>query len=192
MLKKFLIKYFIFRNKILFKKKGISHGKHLMVMGPIQLLVMGELKVGNHFNMISGIMTNALGRNLKSTLRVDLGAKIIIGDNVGMSCVSIWSKEEIIIGDNVKLGANVIVFDSDMHSLDYQLRRDISTDGINSKSSPIVIEDDVFIGANSIITKGVKIGRQAIIAAGSVVVKSIPERQTWGGNPARFIKENTK
>ena len=59
-----------------------------------------------------------------------------------------------------------------------------------TKTSPIVIEDDVFIGANSIICKGVHIGARSIIAAGSVVVKDIPRDEVWGGNPARFIRKN--
>ena len=188
MFKRALIKYYILKNKILFNRKRVSHGINLMVMGPIELLVRGDLKIGSDFNLISGIMMNALGRNLKSSIRVDNDAQIIIGNNVGMSCVSIWSKEKIVIGDNVKLGANVQVFDSDMHSLNYKLRRNINTDGINAKSAPIIIEEDVFIGANSIITKGIRIGKRSIIATGSVVVKSVPENEIWGGNPARFIK----
>lgn len=61
-------------------------------------------------------------------------------------------------------------------------------DKIDALSKPIVIEDDVFIGAHSIILKGVNIGQGAIIAAGSVVTKSIPAYETWGGNPAKKIR----
>ncbi|MGJ8716013.1 MAG: acyltransferase [Maribacter stanieri] len=158
-------------------------------MGPIHIIARGNFIIGDNLNVISGIMINTLGRNIKTSLRVDKKASISIGNNVGMSCVAIWSREKITIGDNVKLGANVMVFDSDMHSLDYQLRRDVSTDGVNAKSSPIVIGDDVFVGANSIITKGVIIGEKSIIATGSVVVKSVPKNEIWGGNPAKFIKK---
>ncbi len=53
------------------------------------------------------------------------------------------------------------------------------------------IEDNVFIGANCIILKGVKIGDRSIIGAGSVVTKNVPSDQIWAGNPAKFIREIT-
>ena len=61
----------------------------------------------------------------------------------------------------------------------------------NSSFSYNTIElgDDVFIGVNSIVTKGVTIGDRSIIAAGSIVVKSIPNDEIWGGNPAKFLKK---
>jgi acetyltransferase-like isoleucine patch superfamily enzyme len=55
-------------------------------------------------------------------------------------------------------------------------------------SEPIVIGDDVFIGANSIVLKGVNIGDRSIIGAGSVVSKNIPADEIWAGNPIKFIK----
>ena len=58
----------------------------------------------------------------------------------------------------------------------------------NKKDSPIKIEDDVLIGANSIILKGVTIGKRTIIGAGSVVTKSIPSDCVAAGNPCRVIK----
>lgn len=189
MLFKLLIKLYINYNRIKFRVLNVRYGTNMMVMGPIHIIARGNFIIGDNLNVISGIMINTLGRNIKTSLRVDKKASISIGNNVGMSCVAIWSREKITIGDNVKLGANVMVFDSDMHSLDYQLRRDVSTDGVNAKSSPIVIGDDVFVGANSIITKGVIIGEKSIIATGSVVVKSVPKNEIWGGNPAKFIKK---
>ena len=56
-------------------------------------------------------------------------------------------------------------------------------------TAPICIGEDVFIGANSTILKGVTIGDRSIVASGSVVTKSIPSDQLWGGNPAKKIRD---
>lgn len=56
-------------------------------------------------------------------------------------------------------------------------------------SAPVIIEDNAFIGARSIILKGVTIGANSIIGAGSVVTKSIPANEIWAGNPAKFIRK---
>ncbi|MBU3855540.1 MAG: acyltransferase, partial [Candidatus Phocaeicola excrementipullorum] len=84
------------------------------------------------------------------------------------------------------IGGNCVLIDTDAHNMNYIIRRGQNTDwGI---SSPIVIEDDVFIGVNCIILKGVTIGARSIIAAGSVVTKSIPADCIAGGNPAKVIR----
>ncbi|WP_262710533.1 acyltransferase [Dinghuibacter silviterrae] len=55
-------------------------------------------------------------------------------------------------------------------------------------SAPVKIGDNVFIGMDSIILKGVTIGSNVVVAAGSVVARDIPDNQIWGGNPAKFIR----
>lgn len=178
-------------NRLYFLLKGVNFSKNLIVLGLMSLKVKksGKLTIGDNFTCISGSMKNSIGRNLKSSFRVDENASLTIANNVGMSNVAIWAKKRITIGNYVKLGSGVIIIDSDMHSLDYETRRDISRDAIKAKTKPITIADDVFIGTNSIITKGVSIGEKSIVAAGSVVVKSIPSFEVWGGNPAVFIKK---
>ena len=85
--------------------------------------------------------------------------------------------------------------DTDAHSLDYRIRNSssVSSDGLSvdissAKSAPIVVENDVLIGTRCIILKGVTIGARSIIAAGSVVVKSIPSDCIAGGNPCKVIR----
>jgi acetyltransferase-like isoleucine patch superfamily enzyme len=102
--------------------------------------------------------------------------------------VSIYCAESITIGNYVNCGGNVSIWDTDFHPLEKEARRHHELNSI--KKAPIVIEDDVFIGANSIILKGVHIGAAAIIGAGSVVTKNIPAGETWAGNPAKFIRRN--
>lgn len=103
-----------------------------------------------------------------------------------MTSSCIRCAERIIIGDNVKIGALTIITDSDAHSLDPQKRSNPITD--IAKSKQIIICNNVFIGASSIICKGVTIGENSIVGAGSVVTKSIPNNEIWTGNPARYIK----
>ena len=79
--------------------------------------------------------------------------------------------------------------DTNFHSIDWQERRRESEMVTNTKTSPVIIGDDVFIGARTIINKGITIGNRSIVAAGSVVVKNIPADEVWGGNPAKFIKK---
>ena len=175
-------------NIIKFKNLDIRFGKKLRVSGPIGIINEGDCKIGDYFICTSGTMVNAMGRNMRSFIKVAPSAKLSIGDNVGISSSCIRCANSISIGNNVKIGALSIITDTDAHSLDYTLRRNPSTDSQNAKSSPILIEDDVFIGACSIICKGVTIGARSIIGAGSVVTKSIPSDEVWAGNPARFIR----
>ena len=81
-----------------------------------------------------------------------------------------------------------MINDSNHHSLNWEDRCDKNMDKINAVSAPIVINDYVFIGAKSIIQKGVTIGEKCIIAAGSVVIKDLPPDCIAGGNPAKVIK----
>jgi len=189
------VKYYIIINFIKVKiNKKINLVGLVRLVGPISVVVnkRGRLIFGKNVTIVSGLMTNPLGRNLNSFIRVDDGALIEIGDNVGVSNTCLWAKKKIKIGDNVKIGADCLIFDSDMHSLNYEQRRLPFTDAMNAKSKEIIIGNDVFIGTRSIITKGVIIGDRSIIASGSVIVKDIPSDQIWGGNPAVFLKNISK
>lgn len=129
--------------------------------------------------------------NCRCKIIVKENAILRIGDNSGMNGVMIYCSHKIIIGNNVKIGGGTRISDSNHHSLDYINRRDFDQDMLHTKTGPISIGDDVFIGANCIINKGITIGDRSIVAAGSVVVKSIPEDEIWGGNPAKLIKKIT-
>lgn len=176
-------------NIVKFKCSKVRFGSRLRVSGHIGLRNEGECIIGNNFVCTSGTMANAMGRNVRSFIAIAPNAKLIIGNNVGISSSVIRCKSSVIIKDNVKIGALTIITDTDAHSLDYKLRRDYRTDGANAKSKEIIIEDDVFIGASSIICKGVTIGARSIIGAGSVVTKSVPPDEVWAGNPAKFIRK---
>ena len=144
---------------------------------------------GGYFSMNNGMSGNQIGFNTPCIFRCEK-AHITIGENVGMSQTTLIAKcADITIGNNVKLGGGVKLYTSDFHSLNFEYRRDWTIDREHRSSAPITLEDDCFIGAGTIILKGVTIGARSIIGAGSVVTKSIPKGEIWAGNPARFIKK---
>ena len=128
---------------------------------------------------------NPIASNLQADVYVEPGATLTIGNNVGMSSTRLWIHESARIGNNVKIGGCVLITDTDAHPMDYMARRS-SNEG--TKSAPVVIEDDVWIGAHCIILKGVTIGARSVIGAGSLVTKSIPADCVAAGNPCRVIK----
>lgn len=146
------------------------------------------MSIGKNFAMNNGIKGNPIGCYERCTFFVDRDSEIIIGDNVGISQTALISHCSIRIGDNVKIGGGTCVFTTDFHSLDPIIRAS-SEDQKHRKSAPVSIEHDAFIGARCIILKGVTIGENSIVGAGSVVTKSIPANEIWAGNPAKFIRK---
>jgi len=99
---------------------------------------------------------------------------------------TLCAAKKIIIGNNVGVGANTIIVDTDFHPLDTTQRRLESSGG---RTAAIVIENDVFIGMNCLVLKGVTIGEGSVIGAGSVVTADVPPGVIAGGNPARVLRE---
>lgn len=175
----------IFRLKLWLN--NTEYGKNVTSANSITRLLISKsaacVKIGNNvaFNNYDGPSWNS-----KCCLQVKEGGCLIIGDNSGFNGAYIYCSTAVTIGQWVKVGGGSMLIDSDFHPLDSTKRREGFED---MKSAPIVIDDDVFIGTHCIICKGVKIGKCSIIAAGSVVVKDIPEYEVWGGNPAKFIRK---
>lgn len=147
----------------------------------------GKFSIGENFSMNNGIKGNPIGCYDRCTFFVDRGAVLKIGDNVGISQSAIVCQKEITIGNNVKIGGGVKIYDTDFHSLDPLLRTS-KEDFQHRKKAPVIIKDNAFIGAFSIILKGVTIGENSIIGVGSIVTHSVPDNQIWAGNPAKFIR----
>lgn len=172
-------------NRMILKAHGVVFGKNLQIPGKVSWLIGGKLKNGDNFYLSSGNSVNPIASNLQADVYVEPGAALTIGNNVGMSSTRLWIHESAKIGNNVKIGGCVLITDTDAHPMDYMARRS-SNEG--TKSAPVVIEDDVWIGAHCIILKGVTIGARSVIGAGSVVTKSIPADCVAAGNPCRVIK----
>ncbi|WP_310589011.1 acyltransferase [Dyadobacter crusticola] len=111
------------------------------------------------------------------------GARITIGNDVGMSGVSISCRTQITIGDNTLLGSGAVITDNDAHGIHPDFRNNQGA----IKAKPVHIAKDVFIGARSLILKGVTIGEGAVVGAGSVVSKDVPSMAIVAGNPARIV-----
>ena len=108
--------------------------------------------------------------------------KITIGSgNFFNHNVSLTAKRNILIGNECMFGNNVVIVDHD-HNVSVGIEK------IDYIEEDIVINDYCWIGANVTITKGVSIGCHSVVAANSVVNKSIPEGEMWGGVPAKKIK----
>lgn len=150
----------------------------------------GIMRVGENVRINNGSNHNIIGRQQPCYFVVRSNAKLTIGNNVGISASAIICSIQISIGNNVKIGGNTVIYDTDFHSLKIENRVNAELDKAHTSTSPVFIEDNVFIGAHSTILKGVRIGENSIVGAGSVVTKSIPPNEVWGGNPAKYIKKN--
>ena len=174
---------------VLLKGNGVAFGTYRTQGVPYVMVAFGgKMTIGKNFAMNNGIKGNPIGCYDRCTFWVGKGAVLRIGDNVGISQAALVATADIIIGDNVKIGGGTSLFTSDFHALDPKIRAS-SEDFRHRKCAPVIIEDNAFIGARSMILKGVTIGKNSIIGAGSVVTKSVPENEIWAGNPARFIRK---
>ena len=115
-------------------------------------------------------------------------ASLIIGSNSGISNSTIFATKQIMIGNNVMIGADCKIYDWDFHSIKFNDR--MAKPDTTVACKPVEIKDGAWIGAHSIILKGTVIGERSVIGAGSVVAgKIIGDDEIWAGNPARFIRK---
>lgn len=176
-------------NKLVVNYKKVDYGKNLKINGKLYCHGnRGRICIGDNCVINSSEESNNTAGGMHTHLITCGNGSITIGNNVGMSQVNIVSYNKIVIEDNVLLGACVKIWDTDFHSLKYTQRLN-ETSAETAKNSPIHIGEGTFIGACSIILKGVNIGKHCVIGAGSVVTKDIPNCEVWAGNPAKFIKK---
>lgn len=141
-----------------------------------------QIQIGNNCTFRSDKTSNLIGINHRCIISThDNNAKIKIGDHCGFSGVSIGAAKEITIGNNVLFGANSVITDFDWHEA-------IS----NTAPKAVIIHDNVWIGLNAVVLKGVEIGENSIIGANSLVLKSIPPNVIAGGNPCKVLKVRQK
>jgi len=177
--------------EIYLKIKGVETGRAVVMYGlPRVNLVNGaRIIIGNNVALCSTSDGNPLGVNhrvILSAIRSE--SEIIIGDDTGISGTTIAAAKSVKIGSNCLIGANVTITDYDFHSVKPEGRR-YNTNAKDIGCSSVIIEDNVWLGMNAVVLKGVVIGQNSIVAAGSVVTKSIPSNCIAGGNPAMILKK---
>lgn len=126
-----------------------------------------------------------MGRNcwLHSPFHCDFGKQISIGDHfVGNFNITILDEAPVNIGHHVYIGPNV-----SLYTVTHALHADQREAGV-MRSLPIVIEDHVWIGGDTVVLQGVRIGEGAVIGAGSVVTHDIPAGVIAAGNPCRVLR----
>lgn len=151
---------------------------------------VNSIKIGNNTHIRGHLATYTYGG------KINIGDWCYIGVNS-----NIWSSLSIRIGNNVLISHNVNIFDDTTHPINYLQRRNhikhiFSGERYVNKNNDfdakeIVIDDDVWVCCNSIILRGIHIGKGAIVAAGSVVTKDVPAFAMVAGNPAKVIKYTT-
>jgi acetyltransferase-like isoleucine patch superfamily enzyme len=179
-------------SRLSFTLQGCSYGVRFTTTGPCSFKVRGEgdIQIGDDVTLLAGWRSNRVGLSGMVLLQTLGEGKIRIGDGTGASAVVVSSRAEITIGRSVCVGGNVRILDHDFHALDHLARRlPMSEQEKSIRREPIAIGDDVFIGTNAIILKGVSIGDRSIVAAGAVVFKGqYPSDSIIAGNPAKIIR----
>lgn len=157
------------------------------IFGLITVKNKGVLRMGNNIRINSSKYANVIGGDTRTSFVIKKGAVMHLGSNISISNAAFYCNSKIVIEDNVMIGGSCKIWDSDFHPLDPELRKTNPRDKFTTR--PIHIYESAFIGGCSIILKGVTIGRNAIIGAGSVVSRDVPDNEIWAGNPAIFIKK---
>jgi len=166
---------------------GVRLGRGCRFCGRVvfRRLPGSAIRIGDRCTFRSAYWSNRVGLNrscMISTLRE--GAVVEIGDDCGLSGTVIAAERSISIGSGVLCGGNVTVTDTDWHPLDRCARRR----GEPGRSAPVVIGDDVWLGLNVTVLKGVRIGQGTVVGANSVVTGDLPDNVLAAGAPTRVIR----
>jgi len=145
--------------------------------------VWGRVIVRNSGSMIIGQRASLSSTAVPIQLSTEPNGKLEIGARTFMNYgCSISATKLISIGPDCKIGMDVLMIDNDYHQIDPTKR------AVRPASAPILLEENVWLGARVIVLSGVTIGADSVVAAGSVVTRDIPPRSVAAGQPARVIR----
>ncbi len=137
------------------------------------------MTIGASCTFLSSPNANLIGINrpcMISTMTCE--AQIQIGNDCGFSGTVVAAFKDIVLGEHVICGANTLITDSDWHPEDPRA----------GTPAPVVIGNNVWLGVNATVLKGVRIGENSVIGAGSVVTSDIPANMIAGGIPCKAIR----
>jgi acetyltransferase-like isoleucine patch superfamily enzyme len=173
--------------RLRFLSHGVPWGNGWRIFGmPVFQLHRGStLRLGDGLQLRSWRSSNPLIPNHPVVFATRTAEAVIqVGVDCGMTGATLVAASRIELGNRVVVGANATIIDTDFHPIDPIRRREDMNDGA---SAPICIEDDVFIGMNAIILKGVRLGAGCAVGAASVVAHDVPSGAVVAGNPARVV-----
>ena len=147
----------------------------------------GRIEIGDGCCFNSGRIYNLIGGDDVCSLVAVEGGSLKIGKRCQISNAAMVASVGIELGEDVFIGGGVKIYDTDFHPLDSRQRIEYRNE--HTRRKPGSVGDGAFIGAHSIILKGVSIGKRAVIGAGSVVTKNVGDDEIWAGAPARLIRK---
>ena len=177
--------FWSFYNILSAKWWGVKIGSHSSFLGKthFERLQNTSITIGDFCIFNSSKTSNLIGLYSPCIFYTAKEYSTIkIGNNCGFSGTRIWAAKRVILGNNVRCGANTYITDSDAHPEDYRAGDD----------KPVYIDENVWLGTNVVVLKGVHIGANSLIGANSVVTRDIPANVVAVGNPCRVIKQLKK
>ena len=175
----------------------LSMRSNVVLEGAVRILGVPliDIRKGSKLILGDGVILTSRNRGYHLNIQAPVklfadrpGAEIRIGAETRIAGSCIHAQRSVVIGKRCLIAGNCQIVDSNGHDLSFSnVQNRLHTEGT---SMPIVIEDDVWLGANTVVLPGVRIGRGAVIGANSVVSTNIPARSVARGNPAEVVLDS--
>lgn len=172
--------------RMLYPGFAVGNRPHIWGRFDVMMFPGSVIEIGDDLHMVSSARRSAITLFSRCSLTTFANARIEIGAGVGLNGTTITSKKRVVIGDKTMIAPNVIIVDSDFHAQWPPEARFTSSTAADDQE--VVIGRNVWIGMNTVVLKGSRIGDNSIVGACSLVSGEIPANVVAGGNPARVIR----